>query len=505
MHGEVSRRGGITSARLLGVAAVAAMAVVLAACQPVGIGNPGAKIGNDLNPANCPGLQPSTVAPCGPQPMLWASINGPFDNFANGDPYSTRCASGGGSGLACTQGNTTYRTTGYAYAIDVAAADVGKSLTLQGYDVGVYPRTVGTGPVGAAAARDIDDLTTTYTSTTVTSATANFTAADVGSPITSSLLAGGFIIRSVVNATTATLSAQPTGTGVNAATIGYDCNKSVAPWNNPSFSGIGGSNCQTGDDTDLQGQNVDVQVYDNDGSGGPSFANALAGCHFSHSGAELAAARTVYKNKWVDLCTFTPAKSGTYAFRFRNSGIDGMTDVGQGNNQYALKVNGGSATGLHAVTDQSIVTDFTGSVARTYLADVPSTNAGKKLVVDLFDPGDGFSSSNFVVQVLAPPGGAPAPAPTSGVVIPAAGVATRCQYNATPSATIGGGTLTDALDCAVTTHTSGNDIYNGRWLRIEIALDPAYSCTSDCWWTLQWNVGAAGLRADRVTYTVKVV
>jgi len=512
MHEIEARNRRITPQRMVGVTMVAAMALLLAACQPVTLGNPGTQVGNDLVAANCPAHQATPTAPCGPQPMLWAAINGPYDNYENGDPYSTHCAGpGGNSGPSCTQGNSTYRSTGYTYAIDVNAADVGTALDLQGYDVGTYPRTVGVGGVGAAS-RDIDDLTTTSGSQTVTSATANFTSADLGKPIFTTALCAAATncppttIQSVTNSTTVWLLASARSTGVAPATIGYDCNTNAAPFNSAAYSGMSGGNCQTGDDSDAFGQNFDVQVYDSDGSANPSYATPLAGCHFSHSAADLTAARTTYKNQWVELCTFTPTVAGTYALRVRNSGIAGMADAGQGTNSYALKVLGGSKSKLHAVGDQSVFMTPRGPSATKYLADVASEHAGKKLDIDVYDPGDGGGSSPITVQVKAPPGGGPSGTPAgTGVAVPAAGVATSCQYNATPSLAMGGGTLSDAANCTVTTHTSGNNMYNGHWLRIEVTLDPAYTCSTDCWWTLEWNWGTTMLPTDRITYTVKVV
>jgi len=496
---------------VVGAATLAVMLLLVVACQPVGIGNPGAKVGNDLDPAKCPGLQASAAPPCGPQPLLWASINGPYNAFINGDPYATHCMPGGSFGVNCTQGNPSYRTTGYAYEIEVPPADVGRVLTLQGYDIGSYPRTVGNGGTSAGPARDIDDLMTTNGSPTVTSATANFKAADVGQRVFPVLgySSSSLAISSVTDATTAVLSAGAVRTGKTSATIGYDCNTAKAPFDQALYRAMLPGSCQTGDDTDYQGQNIDVQVFANDGSGNPSFATPLAGCHFSHTGLELSSALTTYKNTWANLCTFTPTQKGIYALRFRNRGIDAMADVGQGNNQYALKVLGGSSTRLHALDDQSIFMNDIGTTSSiSYLVDVPAANAGKKLMIDLFDVGDGYGSAQFSVQVLAPPGGAPSSSPAAtGVVVPTTGVATSCMYNATPSATIGPVTPDVAPACSAVTHIAGAQagVYDGQWLRFAVTLDPGYACTTDCWWTLKWNWNSAGTPNDRVTYTAKIV
>jgi len=495
--------------RALGIALVAAMALVLAACQPVTFGNPGAKVGNDIDPANCPGAEAAQAPPCGPQPMLWASINGPYDNYANGDPYSTHCAPGGGLGPACTATNPDYRTTGYAYVIDVAPEDVGKVLDLQGYDIGTYPRSVGYGGANAPAARSIS-VTSTSGSKTLTAVGGIFNQSDVNQPVSGpwcGTSCGSLKIVSVANATSAVLSAAATVTGTWPASIGYDCNTATGPFNAARYLGLSGAGCQTGDDSDLGGQNFDVQLFDNDGTEAPSFANPLPGCHLSLSAETLTASAPTFKNAWTTVCSFTPTKKGPYAFRVRNSGIPGLADTGQGGNQYALKVLGGSATKLHAVNDQSVYVVPMASTATAYLIDVPAANAGKKIVVDLYDAGDGSGASPIAVQVKAPPGGAPSVVPAgTGVTVPAAGVATACDHNAIGSPTIGPATPDVADACAVTTYTgTGPSAYNGKWLRIEVTLDPAYTCSSDCWWTLHWDWGTAGLPTDRLTYTAKVV
>ncbi len=92
---------------------------------PVPLGSPLNRFGND--PA------------AGVNPNFWASISGPFTDYNNGDPFSTKCGAGG-SGTSCTQSNGEYRTTGYAFAVDVPASMVGQALTVELYDAGHYDR-----------------------------------------------------------------------------------------------------------------------------------------------------------------------------------------------------------------------------------------------------------------------------------------------------------------------------------------------------------------------------
>lgn len=92
---------------------------------PVPLGSPLNRFGNDPT--------------AGVIPNFWGSISGPYTDYNNGDPYSTKCGAGS-SGTSCTQSNTEYRTSGYAYAIDVPASMVGQTLTVELYDAGHYHR-----------------------------------------------------------------------------------------------------------------------------------------------------------------------------------------------------------------------------------------------------------------------------------------------------------------------------------------------------------------------------
>jgi prepilin-type N-terminal cleavage/methylation domain-containing protein len=76
--------------------------------------------------------------------------------------------------------------------------------------------------------RSVQDAVTTSGSTTITSATANFTSSDVGVSITGTNIASGAMIQSVTNSTTAVMSAAATATGtaqtitLNATTVVYN-------------------------------------------------------------------------------------------------------------------------------------------------------------------------------------------------------------------------------------------------------------------------------------------
>ena len=68
---------------VLGV--VLLVVVAAAACRPIPLGSAGATMGNQIEATDCPQSQPSSIAPCGPQPLFWAAIQGPYELFENGD------------------------------------------------------------------------------------------------------------------------------------------------------------------------------------------------------------------------------------------------------------------------------------------------------------------------------------------------------------------------------------------------------------------------------------
>ncbi len=491
-----------TRALVIG-AAVAVIVLLNAACEPVKLGGPGAAVGNAVDPVACPQHQPVPQAPCGPQPLVWAAMSGPYENYENGDPYSTKCAPGGGSGTSCVQGNPSYRTSGYSYVVDVAATDVGRPLTVQAYDLGSFPRRVGLGSASAIDGYDVSDVGATQGSATISSASGAFRSGSAGLPVFGSFCPGTCRIVSVIDASTATMSTAASQTGEFNAQIGYDCNTAKTPFTSASSSSIFSGSCQTGDSG--TGQNLDIEVFDTDGSAGPSYASPLPGCHFSRRAAEMAAAVTTYKNAWVTLCSFTPTATGAYTVRVRNSGIAGMVDSGTGYDSYALKVAGGIGSSLRPVEDHSIYVNAVSSTSVFYVADVPAGNAGRTLVVDVYDAGDGTGVSQAVMQLRAPPGGTSSTPAWTGVVVPAAGIASSCRYNPTPSVSLGAETTADAASCAVVTHVPDNNIYNGKWLRFEVALDPAYTCSTDCRWTMRYNWGTGGVPTDRIVFSAKVV
>jgi hypothetical protein len=104
------------------------------------------------------------------------------------------------------------QSMGYSFPAVGAAAITG--VCLEAWSKG----WIGGGPPPGTT---VNDGATTNASTTVTSATANFTSADIGRTISGTGIPGGATITSVTNATTVVISAAATATGSSVTlTIG---------------------------------------------------------------------------------------------------------------------------------------------------------------------------------------------------------------------------------------------------------------------------------------------
>lgn len=210
---------------------------------------------------------------------------------------------------------------------------------------------------------------------------------------------------------------------------------------------------------------------------------------------------------WVTLCSHTVSNVGEYVLTVKSSDIAGQTDQGTGTNQYSIAATL-SGTGpqprVYAYGDMSVMTNYTGSAgtrANNYLAEVESLHAGKKLSIELFDAGDG-ANGQFDLSILAPDGSIP-----------------TCKWNS-PSST----TLDQQGPCTIRTRNNGtssaNNLYNDRWLRIEIQLPTTYSCNESgstpvnagpgvsaaCWWRLSYLFGGTSpTPTDRTTWKAKLI
>jgi hypothetical protein len=448
--------------------------------------------------------------------MTWMAVTGPYEAFANGDPYGTKCARGVAPPLNETTcsgagANSLYRTTGSAYVMDVRPSQVGVPITLQVWDAGTFVRNgseTRTGVTRPSANQLLLPSGQTWPATGRQVFGSQAGTIPANTTITAISQAGRL----------ATLSQNVTATGTFSVAVGnsagpVDCIGTLPPFNAAPYGGnVSAQQCQTGDSGSSA---LQVQVFDNDGvDDSIPFATPITGCELYVPQN----ASTMYKNTWTTVCTFTPTQVGEYPVRIKSSGIvrpngAALTDAGNGFNGFSLRVASGaalaSATHLYALDDLSMWMNTPASAPRFFLTEIRPEEAGTRVQIDVFDPGDG-ASGEYSVQILGPPSGAPSIVPTQGAVVPAAGLADSCRYNPEASPTRGpdvqGEAGADAADCRVVTRVDGEPAgrYNNGWLSIELDIADGYNCgapanvvPTDCWWTVRYDFGASAAANDR--------
>lgn len=198
-----------------------------------------------------------------------------------------------------------------------------------------------------------------------------------------------------------------------------------------------------------------------------------------------------YRNKWVTLCTWTPPAAGKWVLQVKSSSIPGITNGGNGWNQFALRVTTTGATprpALYTVGDLSIFNNLPGRSgninASFYLAEIDEEHAGKTLEVSLFDPGDG-KSGTYHANIRGP-----------------GNTTLSCRYKERTSST-----WITSSNCRITTRSNGTNVYNGKWLDIQVAVPATYSCT-DCWWKVLYEfqgVTSGNSPNDRTVWSARVI
>ncbi len=413
------------------------------------LGSPNNVFGNNM-PAGCtftyplPACDDST-----PQPLTWAAINGPYSNHQDGDPFATKCSgANGGTPTSCSATSRGPNLTG-------APIDGGVNTT---YDSDGYEWVV------------------------------QVPASDAGSSVTVSIYDPAFDgdSNSIGEAYSGSGSCQSNCLSTWGFSTSYQLFNTSGSNASISFDQSQGMNSQT-----------------NGPAGG---TGGLNDCIGSTLGYKVFAPGTASQNAWYALCTFdvpSTFEGGGYGLQVKTSAIPGVTDTGTGYNVYAVKAttSGGAAPQVSGYQSLS-VWNYLGKTAVTgtasfYLAFIGPQYAGHTLDLDLFDPGDG-TGGNYFMQFFAPPSGL--------TTVPGTGTPTSCLYS-DPTLTQGGAVTNSSSNCQIQTRDSGTstpNIYNDNWMRVQITIPVSYSCTSDCWWTVQYSF-QAGTPTDRTVWEASVL
>ena len=373
---------------------------------------------------------------------FWAAIQGPCTLKANGDPYATKDSTTVHSNCAgvSSPANSEYKapTTGdggaYDYSIKVPAGG-GGTLSIQLYDPEFCQRN--------DQAHDTGDTAFSNTSTV------NFD-------------------------TTFTLYDQsPTP---------YDLADDTA-LTTVSYPGDGGTSTADG----LQGKTHSCSSYyvHTDAVTGDDAAGGKGSVCYPAGACGTA-------NPWIQFATLA-VTPGTYRVNVQTSTVG--SSPADGSNMFSLKATSTAGASLQpqvfggTVGTQSTMSIFNNLQAGTsyiYLAQIDATNAGKTLVIDLFDPGD--LNGTGVMYFEQPT--------TTGYVddqFTWRNSGTTLNASGTQSGTVS----------SVTTASGGSSNFQGNWLVVTIPIDPTYAAPQNGWWKVKYVI-TGGAAHDRTTWTAKV-
>ncbi|MEX0864654.1 MAG: pilus assembly protein TadG-related protein [Acidimicrobiia bacterium] len=162
-----------------------------------------------------------------------------------------------------------------------------------------------------------------------------------------------------------------------------------------------------------------------------------------------------------------------------NSGGGQTTILGNGNvansglNRYSIRTSVGN---IFALGDFSIYNNAVGSTTSFYLAEVPDYYRGKTFVVELYDAGE--SSDTGQLQPIDP---------TTGAIFNSG----QCRVYSRNVNEVSWGAPDTVINPPGNCLESVNPgEYNGRWLKFEMDLPIAYTCT-DCWWRMNYAYPSA--------------
>ena len=205
--------------------------------------------------------------------------------------------------------------------------------------------------------------------------------------------------------------------------------------------------------------------------------------------------------RWNVLCTIaTSWPDGRYILKVANEGPAGTGPRGNGSNQWgvvARYTNGAGNLGnglcdgrsyglcprVYGKEAISVYANTTAGTAQFFLAEIEAIHAGKRLVLELWDPGEGGSR----LRILQP----------SGAGWARKSMTWRSYVN--ESSTVDRSGSGDTIDVT-------GDIFNGRRLVIEIDLTDYDPLSTNQWWKIEYefNNPARPNVTDRTTWTARI-
>jgi hypothetical protein len=179
---------------------------------------------------------------------------------------------------------------------------------------------------------------------------------------------------------------------------------------------------------------------------------------------------------WDNLCTVNTAAEGEGLYPLRVVVEDPGRSDDSGLNRYSMRSSTAAGSPrFYGFGDMAAYVNFASNKATFNLAEVPEVHKGKDLVIELWDPDSGSSG----VRIEDPYGALP-----------------DCSW----SATDGSGTGGALIPCDITGY--GQNQFNDHHMQIRIAIPNDYSCTSDCWWTIEVTYAVAA--NDTTTWSARI-
>lgn len=195
--------------------------------------------------------------------------------------------------------------------------------------------------------------------------------------------------------------------------------------------------------------------------------------------------------RWNTLCTIsTTAPSGRYILKVTNTGVAG-NPLQDGSNQWGLVAkytttgdglcdgrNDAMCPRVYGKDAISVRAAATTTVASFYLAEILPEHAGKKLKLELFDPGEGGKT----IEIMKPTG-------TDG--------------NSWTPATFSWTADTGTSGTNVTSLDVTNNVFNGKLVQITIDLAGYAPPSNNDWWQIRYTF--AGAVTDRTTWSARII
>jgi hypothetical protein len=238
---------------------------------------------------------------------------------------------------------------------------------------------------------------------------------------------------------------------------------------------------------------VEYAIYAADGYGISTPTDTpVAGCTQSYDPVYDVAEAA----RWVTHCTFTPTVADIYPLQIRTIGFAGADPLGISVDAFSMRVTStaGTQPALYAIEYLGILSNST-LVTQFDFAEIEERHAGKTIRMQLFDAGDGSGSGDFTMSPIDP----------TNSTLPAADCRYRSYSVGTAPSSVPWHASDSGSQCRVDTRIGGTSLYNNKWLEIEIFLDPGYTCGSDCWWSVLYDLGGSGSFFERTTWSVQVV